>query len=69
MRKPSITFIQLKRSFGVMIVVGVALNIINQFDTIIGGQSINWLKVVLTFLVPFFVSLYGAYFAQKDNLH
>jgi hypothetical protein len=36
------------------------LNLINQGDAILAGGSINWLKVALTYAVPYCVSTYGA---------
>ena len=35
------------------------LNLINQGDTLLGVGSINWLKVALTYIVPYCVSTYG----------
>ena len=56
------------RSFKVALVVGTLLNLINQPHFFIGICSleqsllmdVDWLKVILTYLVPFFVSFYGA---------
>lgn len=49
-----------RRSFYVALVVGTILNVINQGDAIFGAQSINWLKFVLTYFVPYAVCTYGA---------
>jgi hypothetical protein len=49
-----------RRSFVVAIVVGTILNLINQGDAVLGAASINWIKVVLTYLVPYAVCTYGA---------
>jgi hypothetical protein len=49
-----------RRSFCVALVVGTVLNLINQGDALIGMASINWLKVVLTYCVPYAVCTYGA---------
>jgi hypothetical protein len=49
-----------RRSFWVAVVVGSILNIINQGDAIFGGTTVNWLKICLTYLVPYLVSTYGA---------
>jgi hypothetical protein len=49
-----------RRSFLVAIVVGTILNLINQGDAVLGAASINWIKVVLTYLVPYAVCTYGA---------
>jgi hypothetical protein len=48
------------RSGCVALVVGTILNLINQGDAILGLTSINWIKVFLTYLVPYAVSTYGA---------
>jgi hypothetical protein len=48
------------RSFRVALVVGVLLNLINQGDALFSGMPINWLKIVLTFVMPYAVSTYGA---------
>jgi len=40
--------------------VGTVLNLINQGDAIFTGGRINWLKVALTYVVPYCVSTYGA---------
>ena len=44
----------------VALVVGTILNLINQGDAIFGAAPINWTKIVLTYLVPYAVSTYGA---------
>jgi hypothetical protein len=41
-------------------VVGTILNLINQGDALFGPGPINWVKVLLTYLVPYVVSTYGA---------
>ena len=48
------------RSGCVALLVGTILNVINQGDAIFSGRPINWIKVVLTYLVPYAVSTYGA---------
>lgn len=53
-----------RRSFYVALVVGTILNIINQGDAIFGIESVNWLKVLLTYFVPYAVCTYGAVSAQ-----
>jgi hypothetical protein len=44
----------------VALVVGTILNLINQGDALFGPGPINWVKVLLTYLVPYVVSTYGA---------
>jgi hypothetical protein len=48
------------RSGCVALVVGTMLNLINQGDAIFGMAPVNWIKIVLTYLVPYAVSAYGA---------
>jgi hypothetical protein len=48
------------RSGCVALIVGTILNLINQGDAIFGAMTINWTKIVLTYVVPYAVSTYGA---------
>jgi hypothetical protein len=48
------------RSFYVALVVGTILNLINQGDALFGSAQFNWVKIVLTYIVPYAVSTYGA---------
>ena len=48
------------RSLFVAAAVGTILNLINQGDMLFGGESVNWLKIGLTYIVPYCVSTYGA---------
>lgn len=52
-----------RRSLVVAIVVGSALNLINQPEAILGEAQVVWWKVIMTYMVPFFVATYGAYSA------
>jgi hypothetical protein len=49
-----------RRSVNVAAVVGTCLNLINQGDALLSGGPVNWLKVALTYAVPYCVSTYGA---------
>lgn len=49
-----------RRSLIVAIVVGTILNLINQGDALLGDAAINWTRLILTFIVPYCVSTYGA---------
>lgn len=49
-----------RRSALVALVVGTILNLINQGDAILGSLDIAWAKIVLTYMVPYCVSTYGA---------
>lgn len=57
----------LTKHFIIALVVGTVLNIINQFDSIIRlqFQNIDYLKAVITFFVPFAVSVYSAASIRK----
>jgi hypothetical protein len=43
----------------VAIVVGIFLNIINQGPRLIEGDGVNWVQVVLNFVVPYCVASYS----------
>jgi hypothetical protein len=58
-----------RRSFYVALVVGTVLNVINQGDAFLGMTSINWLKLVLTYCVPYAVCTYGAVSFQLRKPH
>ena len=49
----------------VALVVGSLLNLINQGDALWSETPVDWLKLGLTYCVPFFVSLYGSYSALR----
>jgi len=53
-----------RQSFYVALVVGTILNAINQGDAILNGRAVDWLKLVLTYVVPYGVCTYGAVSAQ-----
>ena len=46
--------------FVAAIVVGSILNLINQGDALLAGKSMDWLKLLLTYVVPYCVTTYGA---------
>ena len=54
-----------RRSLLVAAIVGTVLNTINQGDVVLAGEQPQWLKVALTYAVPFFVCSYGAYCAAS----
>lgn len=56
-----------KRSLKVALIVGTALNLINQADALMGPQQVIWWKVALTYTVPFLVATYGALSAIRDR--
>ena len=49
-----------RRSLYVALIVGTVLNLINQGDALLGVASVNWLKLILTYCVPYVVCTYGA---------
>ena len=49
-----------RRAVVVALVVGSVLNIINQGDAVLKDGHVNIVKLLLTYLVPFFVCVYGA---------
>jgi hypothetical protein len=49
-----------RRSFIVALIVGSILNLINQGDALLGGEPVDWLRLALTYLVPYLVATYGA---------
>ncbi|MDE3116078.1 MAG: nitrate/nitrite transporter NrtS [Pseudomonadota bacterium] len=61
----------LTRSVLVALIVGTVLNAINQGQEFLERQPVNWLRLILTYAVPFFVASYGAYsaFCRLDALH
>ena len=48
------------RSLYVGLFVGTVLNIINQGDALLGTAPLNWVKIILTYIVPYGVCTYGA---------
>lgn len=49
-----------RRSLLVALIVGTILNLINQGDALVSGMPIDMVKLLLTYLVPYCVSTYGA---------
>jgi hypothetical protein len=49
-----------RRSLLVALIVGTILNLINQGDALVAGMPIDGVKLLLTYLVPYCVSTYGA---------
>jgi len=56
-----------KRAIRVAILVGLLLNLINCYSALVNQswENINLWGVLLTFLVPYFVSTYSSFIAQK----
>ena len=49
-----------RRAIKVALVVGTILTLINQGDRLIAGMAPDWIKMILTYLVPYCVSTHGA---------
>ena len=56
----------IKRSTIIALVVGTLLNVINQYDALVYGASIQWVKAVLTYCVPFCVSVISSVITMRD---
>ena len=57
-----------RRSLAAAVIVGTILNLINQGDALFGGKALDWLKVGLTYIVPFCVATYGAVAFRLDAM-
>ena len=55
------------RALIVALIVGSGLNLINQGDALVNGGHLNWIKILLTYAVPFVVSTHGAVSARMAN--
>lgn len=55
------------RSLKVSAVVGTILVVINQFDALVGGESLSWAKTLLTYMVPYCVATYAAVRALQER--
>ena len=55
----------LKRAFFTALVVGTIINAINYADVILAGDMPTLWKMLLTYSVPFCVTIWGAYSAHK----
>ncbi len=51
----------LRRTLAVALLVGTVLLAINQLDVVVAGRATpaTWVKIALTYLVPFCVANYG----------
>lgn len=57
-----------RRSFIVAVIVGIVLNAVNQGDALVAGGPLDYLKLGLTFVVPYCVATYGAVGARLQAL-
>jgi methyl-accepting chemotaxis protein len=63
----TITAKQVKTAIFISILVGSILTLINQGEAFLGDAEVNWFKVILTYIVPFCVSLYSSSVASMDS--
>jgi hypothetical protein len=56
-----------RRSFVLAIVVGMIINLINQGDILMDGQPLNWVKIGLSYILPYCVATYGAVSVQMSR--
>ncbi|MBO1255199.1 hypothetical protein J3L16_05810 [Alteromonas sp. 5E99-2] len=61
-----VTPLLLKRSLITMLLVGTVLNLINQTDGLLGNAPLNVLNLLLTYLVPFLVSITSGLLTLKE---
>ena len=57
-----------KRALMTVLVVGTILTLINHSDVILEGGSLNYLKVSLTYCVPFCVTTWGSLHGKSVHL-
>lgn len=53
-----------KRAAKLALVVGTLLTLINQWEAVTGQADLDWIKMVLTYCVPYLVSTYTS--VSKD---
>ena len=56
-----------KRAIIIAVIVGTVLNCINQGMDIMHGQAIHLTKALLTYTVPYCVSVYSSVAAVRDT--
>jgi len=59
----------LRTGIKVSLVVGTILSIVNQADTVLGGNATTstWVRIGVNYLVPFLVSSYGFLAARREQ--
>lgn len=57
-----------KKAFLTACVVGSVLTAINHGDLILSGNPPPFMKVLLTYCVPFCVTMWGAYIGKKSKI-
>ena len=56
-----------RRSLIVAAIIGTIINLINQGDTLVSGGDLNWIKIVLSYILPYCVATYGAVSVQMSR--
>ena len=54
-----------RRGVVIAVIVGTILNFINQGPNVMAGEPLVWAKLLLTYLVPYLVSVYSAVASQR----
>ncbi|MDB3892157.1 nitrate/nitrite transporter NrtS [Alphaproteobacteria bacterium] len=57
-----------KRSFMTALVMGTVLNAVNYGDAMVAGDPLPALKMIVTYILPYFVSTWGAVGAKRAQL-
>ena len=57
-----------KKAFFTALVVGTVLTLINHGDVLLSRNYPPFLKVLLTYCVPFCVTTWGSYLGKKANI-
>ncbi|WP_394144447.1 nitrate/nitrite transporter NrtS [Vibrio atypicus] len=55
-----------RRAAIIALIVGTILNLINQGDALLSGSETNGVKALLTYCVPFIVSLVSSWLTQRE---
>ncbi|WP_286272236.1 nitrate/nitrite transporter NrtS [Thalassotalea hakodatensis] len=58
---------QYRTAIIISMVVGTILTLVNQSDVIFSDQPLNWFKVIITYIVPFCVSVYSSYATRIET--
>ncbi len=65
-RAPSPRRAILVRSLVTALVVGTALNVVNQGEYLLAGEGLMWGRCLLNYLVPFCVAAFSAWQTQRQ---
>lgn len=55
-----------KRALLIALIVGTILNLINQGDAFLTSADLNWYKALLTYCVPFIVSMVSSWLVERE---